>query len=438
MKTKSVLVASFLTLAIAMPAWSDTLLLRNGRTLSGTLIAANRSTISFQDRSGRRVRYSVSDVDAVQFGDGPYNSGNYGRPENPVRPVYDRNQDNRNDNRYQENRDYGQSRMERVVLPVGTEVSVRTNERIDSRDVVEGQTFSAQIEADIRDTDGSVAIPRGSDVWLVTRRVEVNGDITLDVDSISVAGRRYRVSTTDEELQNRRDGLGGNARTGKYVGGGAVLGAIIGAIAGGGKGAAIGAGVGAGAGAGTQVLTRGKSVNVPAESLLTFRLQQPLQTGFAASSDARRYKPGYNNNDYNNSAAYRAGLAAGRSDSDRNLARNSRTSRWTSAQDRRDYQTGYDRGYDGTANDTSINNNSSSNGTGSIHVGSDNNVTWQAPAAARVYVRADNDPEQLFADGQSGTQAAPWIMDGHTYLFMLRDQNGNEIARDRVDLRRSR
>src|SRR6266403_303918 len=277
MKTKSVLVASFLTLAIAMPALSDTLLLRDGRRLSGTLIGANKSTISFQDRSGRRVRYSVSQVEAVQFGDGPYNSGNYGRPENPVRPVYDRNQDNRNDNRYQENRDYGQSRMERVVLPVGTEVSVRTNERIDSRDVVEGQTFSAQIEEDIRDTDGSVAIPRGSDVWLVTRRVEVNGDITLDVDSISVSGRRYRVSTSDEELQSRKDGVGGNARTGRYVGGGAVLGAIIGAIAGGGKGAAIGAASGACAGAATQIITRGREVHVPAESVIRFRLDRPLR-----------------------------------------------------------------------------------------------------------------------------------------------------------------
>ena len=279
MKTKSVLVASFVTLAIAMPAWSDTLLLRDGRTLSGTLIAANRSTISFQNRTGRRFRYSVSEVEAVRFGDGPYNSGNYGRPENGGRenPVYGNNQENRNDNRYQENRDYGQSRMERVVLPVGTEVAVRTNERIDSRDVVEGQTFSAQIEEDIRDTDGSVAIPRGSDVRLVTRRVEVNGDITLDVDSISVAGRRYRVSTSDEELQNRRDGVGGNARTGKYVGGGAVLGAIIGAIAGGGKGAAIGAASGAGAGAATQIITRGKEVHVPAESVIRFRLDRPLR-----------------------------------------------------------------------------------------------------------------------------------------------------------------
>jgi len=156
-------------------------------------------------------------------------------------------------------------------------VSVRTNERIDSRDVVEGQTFSAQIEEDIRDTDGSVAIPRGSDVWLVTRRVEVNGDITLDVDSISVSGRRYRVSTSDEELQSRKDGVGGNARTGRYVGGGAVLGAIIGAIAGGGKGAAIGAASGAGAGAAAQIITRGREVHVPAESVIRFRLDRPLR-----------------------------------------------------------------------------------------------------------------------------------------------------------------
>jgi hypothetical protein len=154
---------------------------------------------------------------------------------------------------------------------------LRTNERIDSRDVVEGQTFSAQIAEDIRDTDGSIAIPRGSDARLVTRRLESNGDITLDVESISVEGRRYRVSTVDQELENRRDGVGANKRTGQFVGGGAVLGAIIGAIAGGGKGAAIGAAAGAGAGAGAQIVTQGKEVHVPAEVVIRFRLDRPLK-----------------------------------------------------------------------------------------------------------------------------------------------------------------
>jgi|HubBroStandDraft_6_1064221.scaffolds.fasta_scaffold2777001_1 hypothetical protein len=41
----------------------------------------------------------------------------------------------------------------------------------------------------------------------------------LDVDSITGARRRYRVSTEHEELQNRRDGIGENERTGKYVDG---------------------------------------------------------------------------------------------------------------------------------------------------------------------------------------------------------------------------
>jgi hypothetical protein len=177
----------------------------------------------------------------------------------------------------QDSRGYDQARMERVVLPPGTEIALRTEQRIDSREVVEGQTFPAEIAEDVRDTDGSIAIPRGSEASLITRRLEGNGDITLDVQSIMVEGRRYRVSTEDQDLQNRRDGVGANRRTGEYVGGGAALGAIIGAIAGGGKGAAIGAVAGAGAGAGTQIMTRGKEVHVPAEAVIRFRLDRPLR-----------------------------------------------------------------------------------------------------------------------------------------------------------------
>ena len=65
------------------------------------------------------------------------------------------------------------------------------------------------------------------------------------------------------------------------VGGGAALGTLIGAIAGHGKGAAIGAAAGAAAGAGAQVLTRGKTVKVPAESTLRFKLDKPLHLSAA-------------------------------------------------------------------------------------------------------------------------------------------------------------
>jgi hypothetical protein len=303
-KAKFAIVACLLTAALAMPAWGDTLIFRNGGRLSGTLTSANTYSITFTDRNGNAHHYSVRDVDSVQFGDAPdqsqgappayepppnagYNQPPNGGPDdrgNGNNPNYANqngpdNQGNQNiqDNQNsQDNQGYDQDRMERVVLSAGTEIALRTNQRIDSHDVVQGQTFSAQVAEDIRGDDGSVAIPRGSDATLITHRLGTNGDITLDVDSITVAGRRYRVSTEDQKLQNHADGVGANKRTGQYVGGGAVLGAVIGAIAGGGKGAAIGAVAGAGAGAGTEIITQGKEVHVPAETVIRFRLDQPL------------------------------------------------------------------------------------------------------------------------------------------------------------------
>jgi hypothetical protein len=317
------------------------------------------------------------------------------------------------------------------TIDAGTTIMVRTNEAINVKDSKDsdGRVFSGIVEQDVINRRGNVAIPKGSDVELVVKNTS-NNEIALDLNAIMVNGRRYSLATDDSIVNSeRQEGIGVNKRTGKYVGGGALLGAVIGAIAGGGKGAAIGAGAGAAAGAGAQVLTRGRSVKVPAESLLTFRLQHPLQTG---SADAQRYKPTYNG-DSNYSAAYRAGMIAGRSDADRNLQRNTRSSRWTSSQDRSDYEAGYNRGYSG---DVTI--GRPIYGSSSVHIDGDNNVTWQAPSTARVYVQVDNNPVQLFAEGASGTQLAPWIESGHLYLFTLRDMNGNEIARDRLDLRRSR
>jgi hypothetical protein len=172
----------------------------------------------------------------------------------------------------------GQSTGESIytLIPSGTQLSVVTNEIIDSRTAGEGQRFSAQVDSDVVDSWGNVAIPRGSLAELAIRRAATDGNnLTLDVDSVTVAGTRYLVSTGDL-TQKGGQGLGANKKTAIMVGGGAALGTLIGAIAGGGKGAAIGAAVGAGAGVGGVVLTRGKQVSVPAETVLNFRLDQDL------------------------------------------------------------------------------------------------------------------------------------------------------------------
>jgi uncharacterized protein YcfJ len=99
--------------------------------------------------------------------------------------------------------------------------------------------------------------------------------MTLDVQAITVNGRRYRISTAPLR-QKGRNGLGMNKRTAEMVGGGALIGTIIGAVVGHGKGAAIGAAVGAAGGAGAEVLTKGKQVSIPAETVLTFSLNNSV------------------------------------------------------------------------------------------------------------------------------------------------------------------
>lgn len=162
------------------------------------------------------------------------------------------------------------------TIQVGTNVAIRTDETIRvSANGGDGRIYTGVVGSDVTDRDGKVIIPRGAGAELIARRIS-GSEISIDLDSITLNGHRYAVFASDNTEANR-DAVGANKRTGKFVGGGAVLGTLLGAVAGGGKGAAIGALAGAGAGAGTQMLTRGKNLNIPAETLLTFRVEQPLR-----------------------------------------------------------------------------------------------------------------------------------------------------------------
>jgi hypothetical protein len=166
----------------------------------------------------------------------------------------------------------------------GTVIPVRTNQYISSARA-DGRIFTGTVSQDVMGSNGALAIPEGSDVELIVRNAR-DGDLILDLESVMVNGRRYAVAADANRIDaDKKEGVGANERTGKYVGGGAILGGIIGAIAGGGKGAAIGAGVGAAAGAGSEMATRGREVRVPAESLVTFQLSEPLVVGIADAGE---------------------------------------------------------------------------------------------------------------------------------------------------------
>jgi len=321
-----------------------------------------------------------------------------------------------------------------AILPAGTTVAVRTTEDIEA-DESDGRVFRGVVDQDIVDRNGTVLIPRSSDVELIVRNVS-DTELAVDLDALTVNGQRYAVESDSSSVTaERKEGIGANKRTGKYVGGGALLGAIIGGIAGGGKGAAIGAGAGAAAGAGAQVLTRGREVKIPAETLLTFRLQEPMRTGIADSGytrDGRHYHTV--NGATTASSAYQAGLDDGRADRSRNVPFDANNNRWRTAQDRRDYEAGYQLGYnEGYTSNNSPRNSRNSRAT--VDIGNDNRVRWEAPGPSRVYVQVDSNRRQLFAEGQSGSQYARWITPGHVYVFVVEDMNGNELARDRLDLR---
>jgi hypothetical protein len=171
---------------------------------------------------------------------------------------------------------YGQ-----YTIPAGTELTIRTNENINATPQDVGRTYSAEISKDIMGGNGQVLVPRGSPAELTIAKVGTStmgvgsNEAALALRSVTVNGRSYQVQSATQQASGNR-GIGANKRTAEMTGGGALLGTVIGAIAGGGKGALIGAVVGGAGGAAAQVLTRGKEVKVPAESVLTFKLDQPL------------------------------------------------------------------------------------------------------------------------------------------------------------------
>jgi hypothetical protein len=176
----------------------------------------------------------------------------------------------------------------------GTEVTVRTNDTIkaESANTSTTQFYGGTVSENVVNSSGRILIPKGSAAQLAAIK-DKSSDLVLDLRALIVNGRRYVVEAGDVDAatESKTGGIGMNKRTGEFLGGGALGGTLIGALAGGGKGAAIGLLAGGAAGAGAQVLTRGKTLSVPAETQLTFRLEQNLVLhSSVATTAATRHK----------------------------------------------------------------------------------------------------------------------------------------------------
>jgi hypothetical protein len=166
----------------------------------------------------------------------------------------------------------------RITVPAGTRILIRTIDAIDSSKQKTGYRFTASLETNLQANDVVVA-PRGTTVYgqlasaSSAGRMAGSSELTLELTDIVINGTAYPLLTSTYEIKGKGEG----SNTAKKVIGGVGLGALIGGLAGGGKGAGIGALAGGAGGTALAASKKGQQLSIPSESLLEFRLGQPVK-----------------------------------------------------------------------------------------------------------------------------------------------------------------
>jgi hypothetical protein len=162
-----------------------------------------------------------------------------------------------------------------VRLSAGTEISVQLAERLSSKTARLEDPVTASVFRPLR-AEGVLALPAGTRVRGVVVDVEAaqrpskGGRLEILFDRIDLDGERL-------DFRGRVTSIDQGSDTGKTAGKaglGAVIGGVLGGILGGGKGAVVGVIVG---GTGAVVGTKGDEVELPAGTVLTVRLEEPLK-----------------------------------------------------------------------------------------------------------------------------------------------------------------
>jgi len=267
------IIAFIAIVALVLPAFADTLILKTGEKVTGYYQGGTARVIKFQTADGAVKDYDLLAVQQIQFGDSNTAAasapGPSSAPSADPRLVPGTQRVTRPTSATAANTGF--------TIPTGSKVVISMVDSISSEKNKVGDAFVAVLDEPVLE-NGLEIIPKGVDVRGRLASVASAGRVTgaaelgLELTQIYVNGIPYSMTTSEyEEKGESRTG-----QTAKRAAVGTGVGALIGAIAGGGKGAAIGAGIGGGGATAVQVMTRGEKLNVPSETKLEFTLRTPL------------------------------------------------------------------------------------------------------------------------------------------------------------------
>ena len=165
-----------------------------------------------------------------------------------------------------------------VNIAAGTNLTIRINQHISVKTSHAGDRFDGEVVDPVVGSNDRVVIPRGTPVGGVVvashRRGHFKGSSILELrlTSLTLNGTRYRLDTGS--LTQTKKGKG--KRSAAIIGGGAGAGMLIGGVATGGVGLLVGGLVGGGGGTLISGLTGNRDIDIPAESIVRFKLADNL------------------------------------------------------------------------------------------------------------------------------------------------------------------
>jgi len=169
------------------------------------------------------------------------------------------------------------------TLSNGTRIQAAITNEISSRNGAAGDVFSAVVVNDVKNANGSVAIPAGATVGGTIAEVSPApndgslGRLVLAVSSVTVRGTAYPINASIDSLMTVQEGRGLERADVIRVAGGAAVGATVGKIISNDKkGTLIGGIIGAATGGAVSALVKDQDIVLPSGARLMLTLREAV------------------------------------------------------------------------------------------------------------------------------------------------------------------